>query len=774
MQYFSDEKLNDLALKLRAFAEQEARVRKLVFWKILRNKAIVSICKKLPKTIEELQSKKVLMGKKAIENYGETIVGIVNEWCESEDRDLCEEETNSDCNSSMRLYEDGVMTIKQGGFYYNVSGNDALILHKYFGYKLFGVKTLRTGFPVAGEKTVLSKLDTLSINYDLIDKDGNVVVSKRFENNLYETIPVDEENIVKEECSPKEQSIKINLKDNERNKYFYEHPELIVGEKSHNDAPQIGIKEKSRAVTIYNKESANKNEVKKQWSLVLALSEAAMDAEKQDVATTVLHSYYEEVIALLTNFVKSVLPERESDIILYRILSKDYLTLQAIGDKHGISREHVCQLETKKWRTITNGFHRSSLAVFATWRKDLCDILLNINVSHFIQAMAYFLKENTRVGEFLIQVSTPTYRPEAYQTAISQYSFKRKLEVKSGERIPQDIVEQVRNIEIVPFIQSIQELVPQGEIYKGTCLKCSCKSIVVYPKDNSYYCYSCKKGGNIITYIMEHDNINYRDAVLKLAEIYHIGETDTFVARPVVMKEAALFYHEQLKTNSKNRKAIDIIHSWGISGKTVVRLGLGFNDDSYDSALKYFNQQKQISLESLMRDSIIGKTEKGTYYDRMRNSIIIPTVDRRGNVVCFDCYVIDKGAFSHYPPCQEFYRKENLYSLNLAIKSQKKSVIVVSDYLSYFALASRGIFNVVSTYMPQISEAQMDLLKKDFRVVILAVNSVADLSVCRRFCQKNDMYCDLLQVDGFPSEYISENINDIVQKIDYYETIFNS
>ena len=560
----------------------------------------------------------------------------------------------------------------------------------------------------------------------------------------------------------------------ECNKYFGEHPELMISEKHRNVDQTPNTKEKSRTAPIYNKETVDKDEVKKQWSLVLALSDKAIDAEKQDVETTILQSYYEDVVALLTNFAKSVLPERESDIVLYRILSNDSLTLQTIGDKHGISRERVRQLETKKWRTITNGFHRSSRAVFAPWRKELCDMLLNINVSHYIQAMAYFLKENAHVGEFLIQVSTPTYRPEAYQSAISQYSFKRKLEVKFSERIPQDIVDQVRKLEIAPFIKSRQELIPQGENYKGTCLKCSCKSIAVYPKDNSYYCYSCKKGGNIITYIREHDGLNYREAVLKLAEIYHIGETDTFVARPVVMKEAALFYHEQLKTNSKNRKAIDVIHSWGISGKTVVKLGLGFNDDSYVSALKYFSQEKKISLESLMRDSIIGKTEKGTYYDRMRNSIIIPTIDLQGNVVCFDYHIVGKGTFSHYPPGQGFYRKENLYSLNLAVKSQKKSVIVVSDYLSYFALAGRGVFNVVSTYMPQISEVQMDLLKKYFKVVILAVNSVADFSACRRFCQKNDMYCDQLQIEGSPFEYISENADNIVQKIDYYESIFNS
>ena len=82
----------------------------------------------------------------------------------------------------------GVMNIKQGGFYYNVSGNDALILHKYLGYKLYGVNTYRTGFPVSGQETVVEKLNDLYMNYDLIDQQGNIIISKRYEKNFYEII----------------------------------------------------------------------------------------------------------------------------------------------------------------------------------------------------------------------------------------------------------------------------------------------------------------------------------------------------------------------------------------------------------------------------------------------------------------------------------------------------------------------------------------------------------------------------------------------------------
>ena len=80
MKYFSNEKLNDLALRLRAFAEKEGESKNTVFWKVLRNKVIVSICQNLPTTIEEFRSKRVKIGNKTIQTHGEAILEIVNNY----------------------------------------------------------------------------------------------------------------------------------------------------------------------------------------------------------------------------------------------------------------------------------------------------------------------------------------------------------------------------------------------------------------------------------------------------------------------------------------------------------------------------------------------------------------------------------------------------------------------------------------------------------------------------------------------------------------------
>lgn len=92
---------------------------------------------------------------------------------------------------SDRIDPNGVIIIKQGGFYYNVSGNDALIFNKHFKYKLYGAKIPRSGFPVIGLAKVRTRLNALEMNYDVLDSKGNVVASMRFENNRYEIIDME-------------------------------------------------------------------------------------------------------------------------------------------------------------------------------------------------------------------------------------------------------------------------------------------------------------------------------------------------------------------------------------------------------------------------------------------------------------------------------------------------------------------------------------------------------------------------------------------------------
>lgn len=226
-RYFYDNNLNELALKLLKFSKEKASEEGVLSRRILRKKAIIGICAEKPNSIEKLLALPIPLSKKQIQKYGQEIIRMVRNAGENQNAmDMADSGVAADnisdeiLNDEKCIAPDGVITIKQGGYYYNVYGNDALILHNHLGYKLYGKNILRTGFPVAGEKTVLSKLDALSINYDLIDKTGNLVVSRRFENNLYEIYPAYKASVFNEDQLIKDQPAKMNFKD--RINYYFE------------------------------------------------------------------------------------------------------------------------------------------------------------------------------------------------------------------------------------------------------------------------------------------------------------------------------------------------------------------------------------------------------------------------------------------------------------------------------------------------------------------------------------------------------------------------
>ena len=243
-----------------------------------------------------------------------------------------------------------------------------------------------------------------------------------------------------------------------------------------------------------------------------------------------------------------------------------------------------------------------------------------------------------------------------------------------------------------------------------------------------------------------------------------------------LMRDAALYFHTQLRNNLKAKTAIDVLHSWGIQGKPIVQLGIGFHDESFNGFIHYMAQQKGYSIQLLDEAKLVFQSAKGSYFDKMRNSIIIPTINEHGQVLCFDFFVIDKTQHFKYPNTDLFQRSKNLYSYNLAIRSGKQSVIIVSSYEDYFRLVGKGITNVVSTYWPKITEQQMILLKNQFKVVMLLTHYHANIPSCKVFCNKNNMYCEQFSVETDKPiiDFIDENEIQIKERVDYFESIFNS
>ena len=342
--------------------------------------------------------------------------------------------------------------------------------------------------------------------------------------------------------------------------------------------------------------------------------------------------------------------------------------------------------------------------------------------------------------------------------------------------IKDDVIKKIKDqIDIVEYVSKYQPLQKQGKNFKGRCIFCSSKSFIVFPETQSLHCFACGKSGDVITYAMNTNNLDYVSAIKKICSDENIA-VDLTSTKKDILRDAGLYYHNQLKTNPKAKTAIDILHTWGIQGKTIVKLGIGFHDDSYHDFVDYMVKVKGYTVAQLEEARLVFKSARGSYCDKMRNSIIIPTINSNGEILCFDFFIIDKQQLFHYPNTEKYSRSKNLYSLNLAEKSNSASVVLVTTYEDYFKLIGQGITNVVSIYMARITESQLELLKKKFKVILPLTNKYFNFSECQSFCQKNNMYCEAIKIDGFDSvlEYIQNNESAIKDTIAKYESIWSN
>ena len=235
------------------------------------------------------------------------------------------------------------------------------------------------------------------------------------------------------------------------------------------------------------------------------------------------------------------------------------------------------------------------------------------------------------------------------------------------------------------------------------------------------------------------------------------GEGDTYTleekkstilkSRENMMRTAAKLYYSQWKMNPKSQAAFSFLkNKYNLSFREITKLGLGFHDGDPYLTRKVFSTSQQ--QEEAEKYHLVFKSNSGTYCDKMRNSIIIPTVDLSGNVQCFDFYSCRENRLHRYPKSEVFNRRNSLYSLNLAVKTGANNVFIVTNYTDYFLLVSHGIWNVVSTYFPSITEGQMDLLKRHFAVVLPLINAEVNFNNCRLYTRKHNMYTESVDLQG--------------------------
>ncbi len=258
-------------------------------------------------------------------------------------------------------------------------------------------------------------------------------------------------------------------------------------------------------------------------------------------------------------------------------------------------------------------------------------------------------------------------------------------------------------------------------------------SFSVAPDKQIYHCFGCGKGGSVINFIMEIENLSYPDAVRFLARRAGLpipeDERDENYSRRERMlrlnRDAARFFYEQLGA-PQGEIARQYIQKRGISPKMVTGFGLGVAPDSWDK-LVFAMQQKGYTKPELLDAGLAKNAKKGGsgIYDAFRNRLMFPIIDIRGSVIGFSGRILDDGEpkYLNSPETLVFSKSNNLFAMNLAKKSKRGYIILAEGNIDVVAMHQAGFDCAVASLGTSLTPEQARLISRYANEVVIAYDN---------------------------------------------------
>ncbi len=341
-------------------------------------------------------------------------------------------------------------------------------------------------------------------------------------------------------------------------------------------------------------------------------------------------------------------------------------------------------------------------------------------------------------------------------------------------KISEDFILQLKGLcDIVSVISSYVDLKSSGKNKKCSCPFHSEKtpSMVIYEDTQSFYCFGCGVGGDIITFIEKIENLSYVDAVKFLADRAGLAvptsELDDKISKQrsrilKMNKIAAKFFFNNLRSDV-GRFGREYFAKRGLSKDIIIRFGLGYADDSWDS-LKNHLKSNGFSFEEMCEADLVLKSKKGSYYDKFRNRVIFPIIDIKGNVIGFGGRVLDdsKPKYLNSSDTPVFKKSLGLYALNFAKNSGSKTLILCEGYMDVISMHQNGFNNAIAALGTSLTESQVRLISRNSSDVVIVFDSDKAGSIAMDRAYK--MFLDIgvrpkaLRLKGAkdPDEYIKK------------------
>lgn len=301
--------------------------------------------------------------------------------------------------------------------------------------------------------------------------------------------------------------------------------------------------------------------------------------------------------------------------------------------------------------------------------------------------------------------------------------------------INDNVLDEIRDrADIVDLIGEYVDLKRSGSNYMGLCPFHSEKtpSFSVSPSKSIFKCFGCGVGGDVITFIMKRENLNFPEAVEFLSEKYNVRlseyKDENKEARDKrnrlydINREAAMHFLNNLSSSPKAQK---YLRDRGLSDKTIRAYGLGYSKDSWTDLYDHLTKLGY-KEEELLDLNLISKSKNGNYIDRFRDRVMFPIINRNNKVIAFGArgFGDAKPKYLNSRETPIFHKGSNLFNMNIISReSSRQRIILVEGYMDVISLYNSGINYSVASLGTSLTEDQAAIIKKMAKDIYICYDS---------------------------------------------------
>ena len=300
-----------------------------------------------------------------------------------------------------------------------------------------------------------------------------------------------------------------------------------------------------------------------------------------------------------------------------------------------------------------------------------------------------------------------------------------------------DLVSLVKSkLDIVDLVSKYVDLKRSSRTLKGLCpfYPENTPSFVVYPEEQTFKCYcgSCAglSGGDIFTFLMRLENIGFKDALFKCAEISGVDINFQEKIKPQPKKDidqalqAASNYFRNSLESRYGSQGIKYLEQRGIKNEQIEEFGLGLSLGGINTLVDHL---KKVGVKGVaaVESGLVQKWPDGTWHDFFIERLTIEIKDEDNNLVGFGARSLDNKLpkYINTPQTSLFNKSNILFGLNVAKDYIEKECIIVEGYMDVFAAHSENFKNVVACMGTSVTKEQLELISKYTNKTILCLDS---------------------------------------------------